>query len=66
MKNLIPWKTDTDYIIDDPLYAYFIVNSVSSIGLFLISFYEKKYPKQTEQEQETTFEPDDLPFRLEI
>lgn len=57
-------KTDADYIIDDPLYVYFIINSVSSIGLFLISFYEKKYPKQTEQEQEqeNTFDPDDLPF----
>lgn len=55
-------KTDTDYIIDDPLYTYFIVNSITSIGLFLISFYKKKYPKQTEQEQENSFEPDDLPF----
>ena len=55
-------KTDTDYIIDDPLYAYFIVNSITSIGLFLISFYKKRYPKQTEQEQENTFEPEDLPF----
>lgn len=55
-------KTDADYIIDDPLYVYFIVNSVTSIGLFLISFYEKKYPKQTKQKQENTFDPDDLPF----
>lgn len=59
-KTLFHGKTDADYIIDDPLYAYFIVNSVSSIGLFLISFYEKKYPKLTEQE--SVFKSDDLPF----
>ena len=55
-------KTDTDCILDGRLDAYFTVNSITSIGLFLISFYKKRYPKQTEQEQENTFEPDDLPF----
>ena len=61
-KTLFHGKTDADYIIDEPLYVYFIVNSVSSIGLFLMSFYQKKYPKLKDQTQENTFNPDDLPF----
>ncbi len=34
-------KTREDYIVDDPMYAYFIVNVVSSIGMFMINYYEK-------------------------
>jgi hypothetical protein len=30
-KTLSHWKTKEDYVIDDPLYAYFIINSVSTI-----------------------------------
>ena len=33
------------YLIDEPLYAYFIVNACATVGLFLINFYEKKIPK---------------------
>lgn len=36
-------KTDDDYVVDDPIYAYFVVNSVATIGLFLKSYYEKKF-----------------------
>ena len=36
-------KGTEDYIIKDPLYTYFIVNTVASIGLFLDSFYKKKF-----------------------
>lgn len=42
-KTTFHGKAKKDYIIKDPLYAYFIVNVVSTIGLFLMSFYEKKY-----------------------
>lgn len=38
-------KTSEDYIIEDSLYTYFIVNSVSTVGLFLHSFYKKKFLK---------------------
>jgi hypothetical protein len=38
-------KTNEDYLIDDPLYAYFVINSVTTVALFLISFYKKKFPK---------------------
>jgi len=32
-----------DYTVDDPLYAHFVINTVSTVGLFLLNFYEKKY-----------------------
>lgn len=54
-------KTNDDYFIRDPLYAYFVVNSVVTVGLFLNSFYRKKYPKpETKATNES--ESDDLPF----
>lgn len=54
-------KTNDDYFIRDPLYAYFVVNSVATVGLFLNSFYRKKYPKpETTNTNES--ESDDLPF----
>lgn len=40
-------KTDTDYVVDDALYAYFVVNSVATVGLFLKSYYEKKFKLQS-------------------
>jgi len=52
-------KTPDDYIIDDGLYAKFIVNAVTTVGLFLLNFYEKKYvPNQTSQ----LSADDDIPF----
>ena len=38
-------KTTGDYLISDPMYAYLCLNSICSIGLFLIAFYNKTYPK---------------------
>ena len=45
-----------DYIIDDPLYAQLFVNTSATLGLFLLNFYEKKFPKQ----KDTTY--DEIPF----
>lgn len=42
-KTVFHGKAKNDYIINDSLYAYFVVNTVSTIGLFLMSFYKKKY-----------------------
>jgi hypothetical protein len=39
-------KTDSDYIVDNPIYAYFIVNSVTTVGLFMNSFYKNMFPKK--------------------
>lgn len=52
---------DSDkYLIDEPLYAYFIVNACATVGLFLINFYEKKFPKEVELVNND--ECNDLPF----
>lgn len=54
-------KTKEDYLINDSLYAYFVVNCISSIGLFFINFYEKKYKNKTiEIEDIPTI--DEMPF----
>jgi hypothetical protein len=38
-------KTSDDFIVDDTIYAYFILNSVATVGLFLNKFFKTKYPK---------------------
>jgi hypothetical protein len=57
-KTTVHGKTFDDYIIQDSLYTYFIVNSIASIGLFLNSYYKKKFPKEIAEK--TVY--DDLPF----
>ncbi|MCK5460518.1 abortive infection family protein [Candidatus Gracilibacteria bacterium] len=64
-KTFLHGKTDGDYVVDDPLYAYFVINAVSTVGLFLISFYNKKFKKiiETEKKQKTEeVSAEDLPF----
>ena len=53
-------KTDQDYLITDTIYTYFVINSVTTIGLFLNSYYRTKYPKSKEEEQ--IILTDDCPF----
>jgi Abortive infection C-terminus len=50
-------KTSEDYLIEDSVFTYFVINSVTTIGLFLNSYYKLKFPKQVTQMQ-----IDDLPF----
>lgn len=66
-KTILHGKLTQDYVIKDPLYAYFIVNCVATLGLFLISFYEKKYkPLKSDlvskNSKEIEVAPDDIPF----
>lgn len=51
-------KTSEDSLIEDTIYAYFVVNSVSTIGLFLNKYYRSKYPKP----EQIIEEDDELPF----
>ena len=60
-KTFFHGKTKDDYVIDDPLFAYFVVNSVCTIGLFLMSFYKKKFPKEKSND-DIPFGSDNLPF----
>jgi len=50
-------KTTEDYLITDSLYTYFVVNAVTTVGLFLQSYFKTKLPKPPKEE-----EHDDLPF----
>lgn len=52
-------KTGEDYIVNDPIYAYFVVNSVTTIGLFLKKYFEKKFPPPIIKVKEKI---DELPF----
>ena len=53
-------KTDDDYLINDSLFTYFVVNSVATVGLFLNSFYKNKFPKHEVKSIHDII--DDLPF----
>jgi hypothetical protein len=62
-------KAQDEYILDDPLWASFIVNTSASLGLFLWEYYEKKYkpnkPSSTVLEGDigdTPINLDDIPF----
>ena len=54
-------KTDDDLIINNPLYAYLIINAVSTVGLFLLNYYKIKYPPEVVEES-SEYDPNDLPF----
>lgn len=49
-----------DYIVQDSMYVYMVINSVCTIGKFLDSFYKSKYPIITENN--SLEEIEDLPF----
>ena len=51
-------KTDTDYLLTDTIYTYFIVNAVTTVGLFLNGYYRTKFPKPIAVQEPY----DDLPF----
>ncbi|WP_211280399.1 abortive infection family protein [Nonlabens tegetincola] len=52
-------KTEEDYLITDSVYTYFVVNAVTTVGLFLQSYFKTKLPKPAKEVEE---EHDDLPF----
>lgn len=51
-------KTSDDYLINDTIYTFFIVNTVTTVGLFLNSYYKVKFPKQAPGDDDD----DGLPF----
>ena len=48
-KTFFHGKTKDAVVIEDKIFAYFILNSTATLGLFLISFYEQKFKLQTEK-----------------
>lgn len=59
-KTELHGKTHGDFIVNEPLYAYFIVNAVSTVGLFLLNYYKEKYPLQ--ENNISALDANDLPF----
>lgn len=60
-KSMFHGKTEDDILIEDKIYAYFIINSVTTIGMFLYSFYRDFY-KSEEVNKVEEIDEDDLPF----
>ena len=58
-KTIFHGKMDSNYVVTEPLYAYFIVNAVSTVGLFLLNFYKLRFPQIVKPVLEDI---DDLPF----
>ena len=58
-KTIFHGKMDSNYVLTEPLYAYFIVNAVSTVGLFLLNFYKLRFPQIV---QPVIEDIDDLPF----
>jgi Abortive infection C-terminus len=49
-------KSNDEYLINDTIYTYFIINAVTTVGLFLDSYYKTKFPKP-----QSIIEDDDFP-----
>lgn len=58
-KTIFHGKTKEDLLIEDSIYVYLTVNSFTTVGLFLNSYYNKKFPKV---KIENFDELEDLPF----
>ena len=41
-------KADEDLVVTSPLYSYFSINAVSTVGSFLLNFYKANYPPYPE------------------
>lgn len=53
-------KTIDDYLINDTIYTYFILNTVATVGLFLNSYFKTKFPKP--ESLNNIGENEELPF----
>ncbi|MCD9855894.1 abortive infection family protein [Epilithonimonas sp. JDS] len=60
-KTIFHGKVKEDLLIEDSMYVYLTINAFTSVGLFLNSFYKKKFPK-IEVEDDRNNDYDDLPF----
>lgn len=59
-KSNLHGKISDDYIIDESIYAYFIINSITTVGMFLISFYKEKFNHQFLNSE--NIDEDEIPF----
>lgn len=61
-KTFMHGKTDSTYLVEESIYAVFIVNVVASIGLFLINFYELKYKNIILNNEGDWISTENIPF----
>ena len=59
-KTIFHGKTDHSNIINNPMYAYMVVNSMTTVGLFFLNFYLTEYPKIAQEQP--SLGSNDLPF----
>lgn len=60
-KTILHGKMDGNYIVKDSIYAYFVVNAATTIGLFFLNYYKTKYPSQIKDVSSVLYD-DNLPF----
>jgi hypothetical protein len=61
-KTIVHGKTDGDYIVDNPLWAEFVINTAATLGLFLWRYYENKYKPAKKSEGTESINSDEIPF----
>jgi hypothetical protein len=64
-KSTAHGKGQDDYVVDEPLWASFVVNTSATLGLFLWEYYEKKYKpaiRKKEVYQDPAAYDEDIPF----
>ncbi len=64
-KSTAHGKTHGEYVIDDPLWAAFIVNTTATLGLFLWEYFEKKYKPNIKLHESEIEDIDDKPINLD-
>lgn len=61
-KTFVHGKGIKDILFDDPCSASFLVNTISTVGLFLITVYEKCYRNNEVWNESVNLGDDDIPF----
>lgn len=64
-KSTAHGKAHYEYVIDDPLWAAFIVNTSASLGMFLWEYYTKKYRPNRVEGAPTVDTSSDAPINLD-
>ena len=59
-KTIFHGKTDNSNVASYPMYAYMVVNSMATVGLFSLHYNLTEYPKVTQQQP--IWGLNDLPF----
>lgn len=64
-KSTAHGKSGKDYVIDDPLWAMFTINTCATVGLFLWEYFERKYLPKKAEAAKVVEDTDDAPINLD-